>query len=158
MGGLVTCRFLAFWQPAQDRMVSTVAVDVGVGDDLAFPYQPLHDLADNIVKLLIAEPVQVVVHMRFSLAALDEGYFVLLRHGLFNGKKPTGFRYPCKFSGRPRQYWGSMLIGVHDGHGDEADGEGTADFADFADLAPLAALGRCRNARQAAEYNRRWMG
>ncbi len=70
----------------------TVAVDIGVGDDLAFPNQPLHDLADHIIQLLIAEPMQVVIHMRFALAALYEGYLVLLRHGPFNGEKVLGFR------------------------------------------------------------------
>lgn len=66
-------------------MCSTVSVDVSVGDKLAFPYQPLYYLTNQLIELMIGVMVQVVVHMRFALAALDEGYLVLLRHGLFNG-------------------------------------------------------------------------
>ena len=93
MWGLRSLRRPAFEQLARNASPLTVPVDVCVGDDLAFADQALHDLPDNIIELLVRVAIQVIVHMRFPLAALDEGYLILLRHGAFYGD--PGAKDPC---------------------------------------------------------------
>src|SRR5690606_28177760 len=84
MRGPATCVPL----PSQGAYASVLAVsvDVGIGDDLAFADQALHDLPDHVVQLLLRVLVQVAVHVRFALAAFDEGYLILPCHGAFYGR------------------------------------------------------------------------
>ena len=44
-----------------------VPFDVSIGDDLAFANEPLDDLTDEAVQLLIRVSVQVVVHVGLAL-------------------------------------------------------------------------------------------
>jgi hypothetical protein len=111
----------------------TISVDICVGYDLAFAYQALHDLPDDIVELLVRVPVQVLEHVRFTLAALDEGYLILLRHGAFygtSGEKDPSMRKKCGMmcSLRYRQDAGSF--GKAFGCGSTPDSDGSMELAE----------------------------
>ncbi len=72
-----------FLASIQMRGELPVPIDISVGDDLAFSYQSLHYLPNKAVQLVIGPPHKVVVHMGLAFAAFDEGYLILLGHGLF---------------------------------------------------------------------------
>ncbi len=86
MRGLATCVLLPSAVPATSSLA--IPVDVCVGYDLTFADQSLHDLPDHVVQLLFRVLVQVAVHVRFALAAFNEGYLILPCHGAFYGRYP----------------------------------------------------------------------